>query len=138
MPRDGLSPGRARGGWYEEIFNSDSKYYGGSNMGNGPGVMAEDISSHGRPASIGLVLPPLAMVVLKAAAVRRSPCSLPSSERYGDRHEPQDHREHGHAAGRQPRPWLQGGELMVFRDSRSTPAGSAVRQLRCQPLRVCR
>ena len=25
-------------GWYEEIFNSDSDYYGGSNVGNGPGV----------------------------------------------------------------------------------------------------
>ena len=28
--------------WYEEIFNSDSTYYGGSNLGNGPGIMATD------------------------------------------------------------------------------------------------
>ncbi len=27
--------------WYEEICNSDSTYYGGSNLGNGPGLMAE-------------------------------------------------------------------------------------------------
>ena len=31
--------------WYEEIFNSDSTYYGGSNVGNGPGM-------HGRSAAL--------------------------------------------------------------------------------------
>ena len=52
-------------GWYEEIFNSDSAYYTGSNMGNYPGIEAEDYSSHGRPASLLLTLPPLATVVFK-------------------------------------------------------------------------
>jgi 1,4-alpha-glucan branching enzyme len=51
--------------WFEEIFNSDSTYYGGSNLGNGPGKKSEPISSHSRPASLELVLPPLATVVLK-------------------------------------------------------------------------
>jgi len=51
--------------WYQEIFNSDSQYYGGSNVGNGTGVMAEAHPSHGRPASIEIALPPLATVVLK-------------------------------------------------------------------------
>ncbi|GAG47780.1 unnamed protein product, partial [marine sediment metagenome] len=51
--------------WYEEVFNSDSMYYAGSNMGNGPGLWAEPTGSHGRPASIQLTLPPLAVVVLK-------------------------------------------------------------------------
>ncbi|MCS7305164.1 MAG: 1,4-alpha-glucan branching protein GlgB [Thermoguttaceae bacterium] len=51
--------------WYEEIFNSDSMYYGGSNLGNGPGVQAEPIPNHGRPASIQVVLPPLATIILK-------------------------------------------------------------------------
>jgi len=51
--------------WYEEVLNSDSTYYGGSNLGNGPGVMAEPIPSHGRPYSIPLVVPPLAVTVLK-------------------------------------------------------------------------
>ncbi len=51
--------------WYQEIFNSDSMYYGGSNLGNAPGVMAGPIESHGRPASIQLTLPPLATVVFK-------------------------------------------------------------------------
>ncbi len=51
--------------WYEEVFNSDSCYYGGSNVGNGPGVMADPLESHGRPASVELTLPPLATVVLR-------------------------------------------------------------------------
>jgi len=51
--------------WYEEIANTDSTYYGGGNLGNGPGIMAEDQESHSRPASLMLTLPPLATVVLK-------------------------------------------------------------------------
>jgi 1,4-alpha-glucan branching enzyme len=51
--------------WYEEIFNSDSKYYAGSNVGNGAGVMAERIPWHDRPYSINLTLPPLGAVMLK-------------------------------------------------------------------------
>jgi 1,4-alpha-glucan branching enzyme len=51
--------------WYDEVFNSDSEYYAGSNVGNFPGVMAKPESSHGRPASIELSLPPLATVIFK-------------------------------------------------------------------------
>ena len=51
--------------WYQEIANSDSTYYAGSNLGNGPGVMADDLPSHGRPFSLKLIVPPLACVVLK-------------------------------------------------------------------------
>ena len=40
-------------------------YYGGSNLGNGPGIMATDHMAHGRPYSIEITLPPLAVVVLK-------------------------------------------------------------------------
>jgi 1,4-alpha-glucan branching enzyme len=50
---------------YLEIFNSDSEFYGGSNLGNGGYVRAEPVKSHGRPASAALVLPPLGVVVLK-------------------------------------------------------------------------
>ncbi len=51
--------------WFEEIFSSDSELYGGSNTGNGPGVMAEPLEAFGHPASMELFLPPLAMTVLK-------------------------------------------------------------------------
>ncbi len=51
--------------WYEEISNSDSTYYGGSNLGNGPGRMAEALPWDGRPFSIPITLPPLGIVMLK-------------------------------------------------------------------------
>lgn len=51
--------------WYEEIFSSDSEIYGGSNTGNGPGIMAEPIESYGRPASMEVFMPPLGISVLK-------------------------------------------------------------------------
>jgi len=51
--------------YYEEIFSSDSEYYGGTNTGNGPGIMATEDSSHGHPASIEAYFPPLGISVLK-------------------------------------------------------------------------
>jgi 1,4-alpha-glucan branching enzyme len=65
VPRMAHRLGVPERAWYEEILNSDSTYYGGSNLGNGPGVMADDHPSHGRPCSIQLTLPPLATVILK-------------------------------------------------------------------------
>ena len=47
-----------------EVLNSDSEHYGGSNVGNLGGLDASDQSWHGQPASVSLVLPPLATVVL--------------------------------------------------------------------------
>jgi len=52
-------------GFYREALNSDSAYYGGSNVGNFPGVNAEAIPYHGRPYSIRMQLPPLAGVVFR-------------------------------------------------------------------------
>lgn len=51
--------------WYDEIFNSDSQYYAGSNVGNGLGVQAEAIPSQGRPHSIQIALPPLGAAIFK-------------------------------------------------------------------------
>ncbi|MEQ8838868.1 MAG: 1,4-alpha-glucan branching protein GlgB [Lacipirellulaceae bacterium] len=53
------------GGWYREILNTDSSFYGGSNVGNYPGVQADDMESHSRPFSLELTLPPLSTIVLK-------------------------------------------------------------------------
>jgi len=65
VPRPQYRVGVPRGGWYQEIFNSDSSYYGGSNMGNGPGLIATNQPSHLRPFSLELTLPPLAVVIMK-------------------------------------------------------------------------
>jgi 1,4-alpha-glucan branching enzyme len=64
VPRPGYRIGVPRSGRYREIFNSDSRYYGGSDMGNGDGLVASDQTWMGYPASLTLTLPPLAGVVI--------------------------------------------------------------------------
>lgn len=55
---------------YDEVLNTDSEYYGGSNVGNGGRVVAADISAHGQPFSISLTLPPLSTLVLRPVGER--------------------------------------------------------------------
>ncbi|TVQ05628.1 MAG: 1,4-alpha-glucan branching enzyme [Leptolyngbya sp. DLM2.Bin27] len=52
-------------GYYKELFNSDARDYGGSNMGNLGGKWSEDWAFHNRPYSLDLTLPPLGVIVLK-------------------------------------------------------------------------
>jgi len=65
VPRTAYRIGVPEAGYYHEIFNSDSGYYGGSNMGNGNGVASAGIAWMNRDHSIEITLPPLAAVVLK-------------------------------------------------------------------------
>ena len=65
VPREGYRLGALCDGLYHELLNSDSDYYGGSNMGNAGGVKAEAIPWMGRPYSIAVTLPPLAGVILR-------------------------------------------------------------------------
>lgn len=67
VPRYNYRLGVPRAGFYKEILNSDSSEYWGSNIGNSGGVLAEEILWHGRPYSINITLPPLAVVVFKPA-----------------------------------------------------------------------
>jgi len=66
VPRIGYRLGVPAGGFWRELLNSDAKEYGGSGMGNLGGVMAEKQEVHGRPYSLNLTLPPLAVIFLKA------------------------------------------------------------------------
>jgi len=50
---------------YQEIFNSDSHYYGGSNTGNTHNLVPEGVNSHGYNRSVSLTLPPLATIILQ-------------------------------------------------------------------------
>jgi 1,4-alpha-glucan branching enzyme len=52
-------------GHWREIFNSDSDIYGGTNLGNGPGVSSDPETAHGKAQSLRLKLPPLGALVLK-------------------------------------------------------------------------
>ncbi len=65
IPRFGYRVGVPDEGTYEEILNSDSSYYLGSNVGNAGEIKTEPISQHGRSYSLNLVLPPLAVIFLK-------------------------------------------------------------------------
>ncbi len=52
-------------GFYREVINSDSAKFGGSNVGNGQGVQAEDTPWMGRPFSLSLSIPPLGALYLR-------------------------------------------------------------------------
>jgi 1,4-alpha-glucan branching enzyme len=65
VPRHGVRIGVPAPGSYQERFNSDSGYYGGSDVGNQGQVEAEAIPWSDRPWSIALSLPPLAGIVLQ-------------------------------------------------------------------------
>ncbi len=52
-------------GFYREVINSDTAKYGGSNVGNGQGVQAEDVPWMGRPFSLSLSIPPLGALYLR-------------------------------------------------------------------------
>jgi 1,4-alpha-glucan branching enzyme len=67
VPRLGYRIGVPDPGYYRELLNTDSSIYGGSNLGNGGGVMAEEVGFHGHPWSINLLLPPLSCVVFEPA-----------------------------------------------------------------------
>jgi 1,4-alpha-glucan branching enzyme len=65
VPRQGYEFGVPEEGFYEEILNTDSELFGGSNIGNGGLVSSRQIPKHDRPYSIVVTLPPLAVVAFK-------------------------------------------------------------------------
>jgi 1,4-alpha-glucan branching enzyme len=65
VPREGYRLGVPCGGTYDEVFNGDSAWYGGTNLGNAGALEADPVPHHGRDHSVSLTLPPLAAVVLK-------------------------------------------------------------------------
>jgi 1,4-alpha-glucan branching enzyme len=68
VPRHEWRVGVPAPGAYSEVFNSDSEYYGGSNVGNLSAVEAEPVPANGLPYSVRLTLPPLAAIVLTVAS----------------------------------------------------------------------
>ena len=65
VPRTGYRIGVSEPGLYKELLNSDSAFYGGSNVGNAGGVQTENVPQHGRPNALPLTLPPLGIVFLR-------------------------------------------------------------------------
>lgn len=66
LPRDPYEVGVPFEGRWKEIFNTDSSYYGGANIGNLGEVVAEAKPLHGQLARLKTVLPPLSMLCFKS------------------------------------------------------------------------
>ena len=67
VPRLGYRVGVPQAGRWREIMNTDAGVYGGSNLGNGGWVTADDQSWGDLPASVFLTLPPLSTVIFELA-----------------------------------------------------------------------
>jgi 1,4-alpha-glucan branching enzyme len=64
VPRESYRLGLPRSSRWREALNTDSTFYGGSDLGNLGAVKPEPIPWHGQPFSAELTLPPLAAVWL--------------------------------------------------------------------------
>ena len=64
VPRFGYRLGLPDAGAYREVLNSDSQFYGGSNLGSLGLIQSEGRTWHGLPCSAAITLPPLATVWL--------------------------------------------------------------------------
>jgi 1,4-alpha-glucan branching enzyme len=65
VPREGyLLPLPSAGRW-REVINSDAPHYGGSGVGNGGVVIADQPGRDGQPAAAFVTLPPLATLILE-------------------------------------------------------------------------
>jgi 1,4-alpha-glucan branching enzyme len=65
MPHEGYRIGLPTAGRWVEVLNTDAGTYGGSGVGNFGAVEAQQVPSHGLPASATLRVPPLGVLWLK-------------------------------------------------------------------------
>jgi len=65
VPRGPYRLGLPRPGRWLEALNSDASIYGGSNVGNLGGVVAQEIKSHGHAWSAEFTLPPLSIIAFR-------------------------------------------------------------------------
>jgi 1,4-alpha-glucan branching enzyme len=68
VPRHGYRVGVPLSGSWRELVNTDSSFYGGSNLGNGGLIHAQPVQSHGEAQSLELTAPPLATLILRHEA----------------------------------------------------------------------
>jgi len=66
--RKGYDFGVPVAGIYDEVFNTDAECFGGGNVLNAGGINSRPIERHGRPQSISITLPPLAVVAFRRRA----------------------------------------------------------------------
>jgi 1,4-alpha-glucan branching enzyme len=66
--RLGYQLGLPVAGAWNEVLNTDSEHYGGTNVGNGGQVMAEAVPWGGQPASAVVTVPPRGVLFLRPAS----------------------------------------------------------------------
>jgi 1,4-alpha-glucan branching enzyme len=64
VPREGYRIGLPQKGRWREVLNTDAEHYGGSNVGNYGGVVAEEMGWMSQPFSAEVTMPPLGIVWL--------------------------------------------------------------------------
>jgi 1,4-alpha-glucan branching enzyme len=65
VPREEYRVGVPSAGFYGELLNSDSRIFGGGDVGNAGGINSEPSAAHGFDHSIRVVVPPLGCLLLK-------------------------------------------------------------------------
>jgi len=66
--REGYRIGVPRRGFWKEVLNSNSHFYGGTGLGNDGGRITEDVPCDGCSQSLVLTLPPLSTTIFKWTA----------------------------------------------------------------------
>src|SRR5690606_26218516 len=66
--RDNYRIGVPRRGFWKELINTNSEYYGGSGVGNEGGRMTEDVEADGFAQGLVLTIPPMSTSIFKWTA----------------------------------------------------------------------
>lgn len=69
VPRHNYRVGVPSAGWWEEVLNSDSRFYGGSGQGNMGGREASPVPFHGKTHSLSLTLAPLSITLFRSNSI---------------------------------------------------------------------
>ncbi len=72
VPRENYRVGLPRGGTWTEVLNTDSTFYGGSDVGNAGDIEAEPLGWSHQPCSAALTLPPLGVLFLTPQPAARA------------------------------------------------------------------
>jgi len=73
VPRNNYRVGLPWQGHWEEVLNTDATTYGGSGQGNLGGLTTSPVAWHGHLQSVNLMMPPMAMIVLRGRAANMRP-----------------------------------------------------------------
>ncbi|QDS92689.1 1,4-alpha-glucan branching enzyme GlgB [Roseimaritima multifibrata] len=68
VPRKQYRVGVPTAGYWTEVLNSDAGLYGGTNVGNHPGLQTTGVPSHERPDSVLVNMPPLGVSIFRQEA----------------------------------------------------------------------